>query len=596
MESRFLRAFKGVERDKKDADMLPVVFKNGIAVKMPLELVLMRAGFSKRELEIITAVMKKIGEKVYDKLMKGELSNLFSDEEFGEDPSELRFVIHRKDFGHLAKYVDELEESMKLMRMIPIDLPVVGKSGTEYVKYTNFCSIHVPTDIKENEDVYYIVTMSKDVAEHILHPDFQYASILEAANKKLRSKFTLQIYWIIQLFAWKGSHVFDLKELREKLCHDDAPIYEKYSVFLSRILEQAKKDIDKLFNEGLCEYRFEFHPNRQEYESANPRKTPKTVEFVITQTNLAGTNPQKKISKVIAEDVASKLVEEFGINQKNAKEFALKINNGNTEAFDKKIEDIRKRIKAGEVEKVEPFVYTSLKRFFDDLEKEEKKEYADYEEITDETPQEPQAKPEEPVKVSRDQNYWASQWHKCQMAGSSTIVEGIAEGFSLMFFVSYEEKEHLLKLSVPSHIVRDFFVNSFRHHFTMVLQTYFGKDVKYEFIVKYDAGTKAALKEFEEIYAVRKKIDNDPEIKWTSCHNEMSAHDNIFHTNVALDFIDASKSHIQLLVKGHEAYEYIERTQVGFLTELLRRYFGPYIKLTYKIVDHFDPDQEPIRR
>jgi hypothetical protein len=465
--------------------------------------------------------------------------------------------------------------------MIPIDLPVVGKSGTEYVNYTNFCSIKVPKNFKDGEDVYYVVTMSKDVAEHILHPDFQYANILEAANKKLHSRFTLQIYWIIQLFAWKGSHVFNLKELREKLCHDEAPYYEKYSLFMSRILDQAKKDIDKLFSEGLCEYRFEYHPNRQEYNALKPRKTPTTIEFVITQTNLAGTIPEKKISKVIADDVALKLVEEFGINQKNAKEFALKINNSNTEAFDKKIEDIRKRIKSGAVEKVEPFVYTSLKRFFDDLMKkeEEESEYAEYEEVKYE--QEPQAMPEEPVKDSHDQNYWASQWHKCQMAGSSTVVEGIAEGFSLMFFVSYEEKEHLLKLSVPS------------HHFTTVLQTYFGGDVKYEFLVKYDAGTKAALKEFEDIYAKRKKIDNSPGIKWTYCHNEMSAHNNIFHTHVALDFIDASKSHIQLLVKGHETYEYIERSQVGFLTELLRRYFGPYVKLSYKIVDHFDPDQEP---
>ena len=593
MESRFLRAFKGVERDKKDADMLPVVFKNGIAVKMPLELVLMRAGFSKRELEIITAVMKKIGEKVYDKLMKGELSNLFSDEEFGEDPSELRFVIHRKDFGHLAKYVTELEESMKLMRMIPIDLPVVGKSGTEYVKYTNFCSIHVPTDIKENEDVYYIVTMSKDVAAHILHPDFQYANVLEAANKKLRSKFTLQIYWIIQLFAWKGSHVFDLKELREKLCHDDAPTYEKYSVFLSRILEQAKKDIDKLFNEGLCEYRFEFHPNRQEYESSSPRKTPKTVEFVITQTNLSGTNPQKKISKVIADDVASKLVEEFGINLKNAKEFALKINNGNTEAFDQKIEAIRKRIKAGDVEKVEPFVYTSLKRFFEDLEKDKEKEYADYEEIKDDSPQEPRLNFSEPATETHDQGYWASQWYKCQQMGSGTNVDGFRQGFNLMFFVSYDENEHKLKLSVPSYIVRDFFINFFKIYFTKVLQTYFGKDVNYEFFVKYDGGTKVAMKEFEEIYEVRKKIENDPHIKWVSCSNEMSAHDNIFHTHVRKDFIDEKKSHVQLLVKGHEAYDYIERTQVRFLTELLQRYFGPFVKLSYRIVDHFEPDQEP---
>ena len=50
MEKKFTSALKKSTQEK---NTLPVIVRNGVQVKMPLELVLMRASFSKIQLNII---------------------------------------------------------------------------------------------------------------------------------------------------------------------------------------------------------------------------------------------------------------------------------------------------------------------------------------------------------------------------------------------------------------------------------------------------------------------------------------------------------------------------------------------------------------
>ena len=129
MEKKFTSALKKSTHEK---NTLPVIVQNGVQVKMPLELVLMRASFSKIQLNIIVTVLKTIGNKVdeiINKKMNGDMLSLFPKEEFGEDENSIQFVIKRKEFGIPSSHIEELKGALRLMRMVPVDLPVKRSFG-----------------------------------------------------------------------------------------------------------------------------------------------------------------------------------------------------------------------------------------------------------------------------------------------------------------------------------------------------------------------------------------------------------------------------------------------------------------------------------
>ena len=238
MEKKFTSALKKSTQEK---NTLPVIVRNGVQVKMPLELVLMRASFSKIQLNIIVTVLKTIGTKVDEiinkKMKEGDIMSLFPKEEFGEDENSIQFVIKRKEFGIPSSHIEELKGALRLMRLVPVDLPVTGRvTGEQYTKYTNLCSITLPNDDLKD---YCIVEMNRKVASHILHEDIRYATIVDSISRKLRSKYSIRIYWMVMLYAYNGGVTFRFDEFKKQICGSEDK-YDRYPHFEAEVLSKAK--------------------------------------------------------------------------------------------------------------------------------------------------------------------------------------------------------------------------------------------------------------------------------------------------------------------------------------------------------------------
>ena len=300
------------------------------------------------------------------------------------------------------------------MRLVPVDLPVTGRvTGEQYTKYTNLCSITLPNDDLKD---YCIVEMNRKVASHILHEDIRYATIVDSISRKLRSKYSIRIYWMVMLYAYNGGVTFRFDEFKKQICGSEDK-YDRYPHFEAEVLSKAKRDIDTLYEQGLCEYSFEYHPTKEDREKSKEKGNPETIVFTITknkdhrlEVKEVEENPQdaqiKEIEKI--------LLEEFGIGRNRIKNITSRITDDNIEALREKITKLQ-TIRKEDSTKGGGFYATSILNFFDECkppvvaqEETQDKESADNKE-SGET-----AGTNVKEAEKHDQKYWRNQWYNCQ--------------------------------------------------------------------------------------------------------------------------------------------------------------------------------------
>ena len=424
--------------------------------------------------------MKTIGEKVLDELTKKKnLTSLFAAEEFGEDPMKIQFVVYEKEFKFGLAHKKDLEEALLMMHVVPIEIPIIGNvTGKKYRTYTNLCSITIPEG-QEESNKYCIVKMGRDVANHIVNENSVYANILTAAQKNLK-KYSIRMYWFTRAYCYSDERTFTFEYMYDLLCKD-VENFDKYSVFEKHILSNPKKDLDELFEKGIIDYRFEYHPTNEERKRMKQRKNPKEIKFVFFRKKELPSSKKMPLSPLTSSNLEKKLMSEFGLFKTSAKEIVSKLTMANIEAFDQRVSKVRDEILADrqreprKIKREDFYAFGSFNKFFiefdggfskyEDVTEKESSEteqpstdYADYEVIEEMDAAINRTSNTENVSMkSKDSNpgaptgqeHWRGQWYKCKTLMEHYGYTLARQASHLMNFKSYDEKSKVLIIQVP---------------------------------------------------------------------------------------------------------------------------------------------------
>lgn len=626
MEKKFTSALKKSTQEK---NTLPVIVRNGVQVKMPIELVLMRAAFSKIQLNIIVTVLKTIGNKVDEiinkKMKEGDIMSLFPKEEFGEDEKVIKFIIRKREFGIPSSHTVELEGALRLMRLVPVDLPVTGKvTGINYTKYTNLCSIILPND--ELKD-YCIVEMSRDVAHHILHEDLRYATIVDSISRKLRSKYSVRIYWMVMLYAYNGGVTFNFDEFKKQVCGTENK-YDRYPRFEDEVLRKAKKDIDDLYEQGLCEYCFEYHPTKEDREKSKEKGNPDTIVFTITKNQAlrleadvvtsedSFANEVKAIEKILVDDLS--------ITRPRAAKIVAKVTEDNIVALKDKIEALKER-KVNKPSLGGGFFATSVLNFFDEYKPAEasKKSSIDTEqaELVGDPEQTETIKMEELKPERHNQKYWRQKWYDCQKDlkeiglrikdPNRNSNEAFRYLIQCMAYEKFDESANNVVIIVPTLFLREFIEKNLSNLLQDIIGRHFGKEVSFDIEYKGFQGKMLAdraetvqrfsfesdfLEQME--YERKKKEEERREFEekcykaWSNTFNAMINYlkrdeDKAFLTeNMAFESYDNTLRILIIRVSNKKAYVEFETRYIKLISWAIENFFGKNITLKYRVLNN----------
>ena len=623
MEKKFSSALKKSTQEK---NTLPVIIRNGVKVKMPIELVLMRAAFSKIQLNIIVTVLKTIGNKVDEiinkKLKEGDIMSLFPKEEFGEDENSIQFVIKRKEFGIPASHIEELKGALRLMRMVPVDLPLTGKvTGISYTKYTNLCSVTLPNDDLKD---YCIVEMRRDVAHHILHEDLRYATIVDSISRKLRSKYSIRIYWMVMLYAYNGGVTFNFEEFKKQVCGTENK-YDRYPRFEDEVLRKAKKDIDDLYEQGLSEYCFEYHPTKEDREESKEKGNPETIIFTINKVQTPLLDEKLNINESVfskrVKEIENTLVDDLNIIRSRALKMTKMVTEENIDAFIGKIEKL-KEIKASDPSKSGGFFATSVLNFFDEFrpvevlqQPEQDTEELLFDESSEkaETIKMGEAKPE-----VHDQKYWRVKWYECQEELKKIALniddplknsnEAFRSIIQCMIYDKFDEASNNVVIVVPTLFMREFIEKNLGKLLQDIINRHYGNGVSFDIVYRGFQGKllsdKAELVQkysftcdfFEQMEYERKKAEEERRAFEEKCYKAWSTtfkailhnlktdeEKTFFKENISFEKYDDLLRVLTLRIPDRDVYNTLEWNHTKLMSWAIEHFFGKNITLQYII-------------
>lgn len=630
MEKKFTSALKKSTTEK---NTLPVIVRNGVKVKMPLELVLMRASFSKVQLNIIVTVLKTIGKKVNEiienKMKNGDIMSLFPASEFGENENCIQFVIRRKDFGIPSSHIEELKGALRLMRIIPVDLPVTGKvTGVQYTKYTNLCSVTLPDDGFKD---YCIVEMSRQVASHILHEDIRYATIVDSISRKLRSKYSIRIYWIVMLYAYRGGITFDYAEFKKQICGSE-PKYDRYAHFESEVLHKARKDIFELYKQGLCEYCFDYHPTKEDRKNSKEKGNPDTIIFTITKQKLRELESQQNdmLSFDLDDnslgkqrrDIEDSLLSKFGISKKRVEIIISKITEENIEAFKQKISILQAK-KIDKPTMSGGFFAVALDNFFkeynttvassktEDIDAEAATSEVDGTVVNSDNPE------------SHDQKYYRKCWYQCQdelkasaQSTQSDLRSIFLDLIDCLIYEKYSIETQSVIVIVPTLFIIEFIEKNLEPFIEEIIHRCFDEKTKLEltyrgFQGKDLTGKAEKIKRYADSMEIMKQAAREVKEKdekeqeqqahmskcindWQNCLNEFFSMYNsddtkrFFDEYVQFQSFDSLKHELILAVANRRVFDTIEERYVEELIKVVNKYFGE-VELNYRLMERSEP-------
>lgn len=537
MVDKFLRAVKQQLRAKQ----APKIVVNGVTVRMPLELILSRVKFTQMQLNIMVTVMKVIGIKIAHELQSESLGSLFAKAEFGESEDIIRFSIKEREFGYPKKYKDDLRNAIKLMCVVPIEFPIIGNvSNKVYIKSTNLCSIVEPEHQNE-EDPFYIVEINREVADYVVNSSTYYANIIEIANKQMKSKYSIKMYMFTVAICGQDSISFTFEYLRDQFSKG-IERHKKYGEFEREVLSKSKDDIFRLYEKGLLDYWFEYHPTAEERIQLKQRNNPEEVLFVFHRRNELP-SPEKKNTHLTVEtlsQIEEKLVDEFKIFPPSAKEVVSKLTLANVEDFDKIVQKVREHIAKGIDAEGKPikdkrfYAYGAFNKFFmekaggftkaEEIKEEVKEkttfkatapsedsEYTEYEELFKGADTAINGFPGTNEVVSKTsgnisgtgkgQKYWRKQFYNCKGLMERFGYELAKHASHLMNYKSYDENNKILHIQIPGPTteVQELIERNLNKMIMWHITKYFPSDVTIEyeitkFVQRSDEDKKVQLK------------------------------------------------------------------------------------------------------
>lgn len=338
-------------------DLIPI--KDETWLIQPLAVTTMRHDFSKTQIKVLVSLIEKLQNKIHEKLTN-PCRDLFSGDDFDED-GKIPVQLYYKDLGVSDSNYSTLEDSLKMLSHIPVEIAVKGKDKKrDWVKSTNLCDVYIYDNVKYNK--YAVIKMSPDIADRLTSIEFGYHKLGKEVIFSARNKYTQRIYMILEAWIEKGWCRLDMLDFRKSLRLENK--YTTYYDFEKRVLKPACKELKETAEQGFCDCYFDYKP---EYAPGQKRSEyPPNLYFKITKVQSEMDKQLQEIVRNYQAQFALYVQKYFKFVRVNADKLSTYITNDNYPGAIKKIQELKHYIDdhSSEINDVPSYVYKSFLNYF----------------------------------------------------------------------------------------------------------------------------------------------------------------------------------------------------------------------------------------
>lgn len=243
-------------------------------ITVPVTLALMKHDFGLTQMRALIRVFEKIQDvlkKMYHTNSKNAMIN-------PKDRS-LQLIF---DCGQSTQFVDNhykilaklkdlnpsginnvaFERALISMGLHKISLPVkikghefgLKEKDITFMEYTNFCDILINKEKKRNTLV--ILKFKPEVAEKLISTDFGFLKTYASVYEHLKGTKSALMYLLLSKFKDKSCIQMKIKTFREYTKTTNT--YKDWRLLCLHTLEEPKRDLDKLFENGLSDLTFSY--------------------------------------------------------------------------------------------------------------------------------------------------------------------------------------------------------------------------------------------------------------------------------------------------------------------------------------------------
>lgn len=260
-------------------NQLPISSERDMMV--PISFALMKHNYSKLQIRAVIGLIKKLQNDLKSLFKLGtyrarvvskdnSLSFIFKESDVVDvNDGKYEIIFKMSEFHVSPKNYYELEQSLVNMSRIPVQIPFKvsgqqlgekGSSEVRFIRHTNLCDVSI-SDNKYKRFV--IFSFAPDVAQRFISTDFGYLMLYDSVIMKSNNRYTQLIYMFISQFRNKGFVRIQTIKFRNRMNITDK--YPQFRNVRQRVLDVAKKNLDRLFDEGECDLKFTY-----ECEYKNP--------------------------------------------------------------------------------------------------------------------------------------------------------------------------------------------------------------------------------------------------------------------------------------------------------------------------------------
>lgn len=241
----------------------------------PTVLILMRHDYTLMQNRVLHQIIDKLQfaiKEVISSYKKNKMENinsttLFTSSEYfdPEHPDSLKLKIYISEFGLKPSSYEQLKESLRNISTIPVEIPYY-ENGRKWVSIEGLCKIQMPDDICSRTDSINVI-ITKKTAQYMLSVKSGYTRYIKQTIMQAKNSYTPKLYLLLCMYRDKETKIIETKYIRQYL-----RIENKYSIWRdakNRILEPARKDLERLAKDGVSDFYFEWEPG---YKKERVRK------------------------------------------------------------------------------------------------------------------------------------------------------------------------------------------------------------------------------------------------------------------------------------------------------------------------------------
>lgn len=288
---------------------------NESGIIQPIVFTMMRQSYSKIQNRAVICVVDRLQQIFHD--MLNRKIERYSDI---QDPSikneqGLSLRIGFNEFGVSPNEYPDLRKALKMLSIIPVEIPTKGAEGKLYDRYTNLCDVYIPRDAYSR---YVVITIDKGVAERLITLDFGYQNLYKSVIVyNCRNKYSQRMYMICTAWSKRGKVVMNTLEFRKLLGIDK--LYPEFRHVRQRVLDPAKKELEELAEKGYSDCYFDY---RLIFLNNKKKGEPDQLEFTIKKSPLMVTEELASNDETVRNSFCEMLKRHFSFDQATAEKYS----------------------------------------------------------------------------------------------------------------------------------------------------------------------------------------------------------------------------------------------------------------------------------